>query len=438
METFLYWKERGNQLFNETCSNQGLPACVYQMRLSQVIQFYNKAIQLAPTAKDRSSVWKNLAVTQFRIGEKIFQPQIPSEEARKKRDAEVSFYLKESLLNFGYAIQEGAKEHGKEWTDHLMERRSTCAELLWNCLVQNSQKDSFPVLAGRLHQFCWNMDEPRMRSKFFQRLAKHTFEKAVEIQESGEFKESLELLHNNHLAIEEAKKFPNDDVEDLEKSNFIQLCVGESVLARRKGDSLWEDAVSGDEELNMELVWDAVDCYNQSIIKARDKCLESEAIAHCQLGKIYGSLNIHKKSREHYKMAVDLEFAMRPMILTHCKWYKEALAGLERYQKEDLWDEMKEREAIRTPIRIEMKEILDELKRVSRKSTKKLLDFIYDKHPPKQGAKSDTPDMKQKLKQALLHYHPDKQDLETYGLKWVVLTEEVTVLLTHHFSYFKH
>jgi len=137
-------------------------------------------------------------------------------------------------------------------------------------------------------------------------------------------------------------------------------------------------------------------------------------------------------------MAIDLEFTMRPKILTHRQWYKEALAALERYQREDLRNEAKEREEIRAPIRAEMKELLDELKKVSSKSTTELLDLIYDKHPPKRGEKSDNPDLKQKLKQALLHYHPDKQDLESHGLKWMVLTEEITVLLTHHYSRIKN
>jgi len=187
----------------------------------------------------------------------------------------------------------------------------------------------------------------------------------------------------------------------------------------------------------MEQVWDAVDCYNQSIISARDKCLESEAIAHCQFGKIYGSFLMSQKSREHYKTAVDLEFAMRPKILTNRSWYKEALAGLKKYQDEDAWKETEEREKIRAPIRVELKEELDELKNVSANSAYKLIDLIYTKHPPKRGAKSESTELKQVLKQALLHYHPDKQDLEAYGLKWMVLAEEITVLLTYQYSRFK-
>lgn len=44
---------------------------------------------------------------------------------------------------------------------------------------------------------------------------------------------------------------------------------------------------------------------------------------------------------------------------------------------------------------------------------------------------------KAKLKQALLHYHLDKQNVETHGLKWIVLSEQITKLSTKHFNNYK-
>ena len=107
---------------------------------------------------------------------------------------------------------------------------------------------------------------------------------------------------------------------------------------------------------------------------------------------------------------------------------------MEKYQQEDRWKETKEREKIRAPIRAELKEELDELKKVSGKSASDLVDLIYAKHSPKRGTKSESPELKPRLKQALLHFHPDKQDLEAHGLKWMVLAEEITVLLTYHYA----
>ncbi len=441
MEDFNTWKERGNRLFRDTYLDHNLAVCVYQMRMSRAIQFYNKALPFASNDKDRASVWKNLAVTYFRIGEHIYySPKLLSESAIEQRDQDILFFLKESLNHFASALRKGLREHGVKWAAHLRARRYTCAELLWGQFILSNKGRGFHFLASRLHQFCWSLDRSKMRSEFFLRLAKLTFQKAVRYQESENYKESLQLLHDNHLAIEEAKNFLNDDedVKDLEQSNFTYICLGEAAIARRRGEELLKTAsVFSDDERKMELIWDVVDCYKQSFISSGDMCIESQAIAHCELGKVYGSIHIRQKSREHYKAAVDLELAMRPRNLTNRSWYKEALAGLEKYQQEDRWMETKEREKFRAPIRAEMKETLDELQRVSRKSTSELIDLIYDKHPPKRGVKSNNPDLKQKLKFALLHYHPDKQDLESQGLKWVVLTEEITVHLTDHLSRLK-
>lgn len=78
--------------------------------------------------------------------------------------------------------------------------------------------------------------------------------------------------------------------------------------------------------------------------------------------------------------------------------------------------------------------MIEELKKKSNRGSQALLDHIYLKHQPKRGEKSGDSNMKTKLKLALLHYHPDKQDVEVHGLKWMVLAEEITTLLTHHYT----
>ncbi|EFX81588.1 hypothetical protein DAPPUDRAFT_102049 [Daphnia pulex] len=103
--------------------------------------------------------------------------------------------------------------------------------------------------------------------------------------------------------------------------------------------------------------------------------------------------------------------------------------SLERPQTSDL-----EERTQKENIRIEFKQALDELKQASEISAQELFNLIYEKHPPKRGNKSTEPLMRSRFKAALLHYHPDKQDLEEDGLNWIVMSEEITVLLTHHFE----
>jgi len=72
------------------------------------------------------------------------------------------------------------------------------------------------------------------------------------------------------------------------------------------------------------------------------------------------------------------------------------------------------------------------------------LRHLYGTYPPKNPEhKLDNKDlgnrdkMKKTLLRALLHYHPDKQDKEQHGKKWVVLCEEVTKLLNGRYESYK-
>jgi hypothetical protein len=173
-----------------------------------------------------------------------------------------------------------------------------------------------------------------------------------------------------------------------------------------------------EEEVQLELTRDAVDCYLQFIVLSRDKSLES------QLGRLYELMTLNEKSREYYKFTIQLAMAIHPKM--------------DKFQQKQKWiDERKEREAIRAHMRIELKKVLDELKKASQQSAQELLNFIYSKHPPKRGTKSIDSTIRAQYKMALLHYHPDKQDLEEHGLKWIILSEEITVLLTYHFERMK-
>jgi hypothetical protein len=185
-----------------------------------------------------------------------------------------------------------------------------------------------------------------------------------------------------------------EDVTDLEESTSIHLSIAESAMARERGELAWKSAIQDNEHLQMELVWDAVDHYNQAIILTREKCLESEAMAHSQLGELYETLIVADKSKEHYKAAVDLVHALQPRNFNDHKWYKKCLSGLKKYQDQLKWKEQKEQEILRAPIKEELKDVLDELKAASAKSADDFLKLIYAKHPPKNSASSTDGELK--------------------------------------------
>ena len=127
---------------------------------------------------------------------------------------------------------------------------------------------------------------------------------------------------------------------------------------------------------------------------------------------------------------------MRPRIMTDKDWFQQSQAALKKFQEEQQWKEQKEQEALRAPIRAELKDEIEELKRASC-NKEKFLDLIYSKYPPKTGERSTGP-LKKQLKFALLHYHPDKQDVDAHGLKWAVLAGEITIILNDIYGCFKN
>ncbi|CAL4130751.1 unnamed protein product, partial [Meganyctiphanes norvegica] len=113
-------------------------------------------------------------------------------------------------------------------------------------------------------------------------------------------------------------------------------------------------------------------------------------------------------------------------------WYKLTAAAGERYQKEYQEKEEKEKAKERAPYLKELKKELEELKKEEVKGSVPLLTYIYKTWPPKDKKNklkeltTDPENIKKALRMAILHYHPDKQDLTCYGMKWVVLAEEIT------------
>ena len=73
------------------------------------------------------------------------------------------------------------------------------------------------------------------------------------------------------------------------------------------------------------------------------------------------------------------------------------------------------------------------------------LRHVYKTYPPKNEEHKldanlgdlDTKSTKKLILSAIAHYHPDKQDQEKYGLKWVVLCEEITKVLNNRYGSYK-
>jgi len=122
--------------------------------------------------------------------------------------------------------------------------------------------------------------------------------------------------------------------------------------------------------------------------------------------------------------------------------------ALQRYQDEawlhdeSAWQE--ERAKYVKELEAELKDLSEANSGSGRSGVKCFLLHLYKTHPPKNPQhKLNDEDLdkraniKQALKKALQHFHPDKQDKEQHGKKWTVLCEEITKLLNGRYDSFK-
>ena len=97
-----------------------------------------------------------------------------------------------------------------------------------------------------------------------------------------------------------------------------------------------------------------------------------------------------------------------------------------------------------------LEQIQDDMKRIkeeNNKSAKDLLIYVYKTYPPKWRTDSKLPDplptdsiqsevWKPIFRNAVIHYHPDKCDVEKDGKKWKVLCEEIFKIIIGYYEYF--
>lgn len=130
---------------------------------------------------------------------------------------------------------------------------------------------------------------------------------------------------------------------------------------------------------------------------------------------------------------------MHPRTFEREAWFDAARTIVKKYQdgmqalERDAWEKK------RKPHMEKLAAALAALKTASDSGVAMLLKAIYSNHPPKCADHTLTEPVegheKNRLRKALLHYHPDKNTGD--GDEWKVLCEEVTKLINQHYNRFK-
>jgi len=384
---------------------------------------------------DLASLNKNLAMVTLRLG--------PIEES-------VEMALYQFLASSQFFLQ--AREIGlsckpSEWMTSLERARMEGAqELLDYCKSQPI--DSRPK---HLARYLKTLEKGRTYAQVCMVMLECLFNSSVILLEDRTFQRALNKLNEAGYYMREAKRYGegefSEECEDYEKRIFTHLCICESIQSIHNADDIMVSVLnigSCGSDAQLDVVFNCVDRYKEASLLAREHSLESEAIASCRLGVIFHKiLKNRKKAEDYYAKCLHLANALKPRDLTRSNWYKEAFTGLEQIQQEKLSEENSTHDKLKEGFKVRYAAAIVELEKKFKEGTESLLEHIYDRHPPKLPASSETytlpaithENMKSLVQKAMSHYHPDKQ--VRHEDDWKFLCEEVMKCLTAKYDIIK-
>lgn len=439
-------RKNGNKIFKSISDD--LDPNERRGRLQKCLGCYNIAMDSAYTTADKIAAAKNLGMASYQMSVSL--------EELNEEEVAVNFYFFEALKQFSHALEQG-QEQSLDWRRHLIRKLAECVVWWINPAHPLSEKRG-----GTLEAVADKIPACAMAAVNLT-MADTLFKSAVKRQDEGNHKECLRCLHECYHPLEEAKQCSPDDIEQteiasLEDDIVFEMCMAEATKAVETGESLLRALVIEEESLNIDMIWDIIDWFQQAIILAREKDIEVEAIASSNLGYIYDKiLKIKDKAKNLFRNAFKLAHALEPKNVTTEPWYKQAAEAIRRYQEEVKLEEEKKWESERQKYMKELKPELDKLNELNtkfphleddaakmQKNSKEFLENIYKQFKPKNpkfkmakiDKKGDKNTVRKAFQIAVTHYHPDRQKEED-GLKWKVLAEEVCKELTRRYELMK-
>ena len=225
------------------------------------------------------------------------------------------------------------------------------------------------------------------------------------------------------------------------------ICIGKEILC---------SAVQGDDELNLDMVFGALDEFKFAegqASRAKASCIdltvECEAVAIAEQAAVYQHvLKMNDRAQPLLMNVMQLCGSITGStgkIFQHEEWYMKAVADLESIRQTKLTRDEEELKKVRAPTLLELKPELDAIEAALNVPNQtsdgfrahNLLKHIYTAHPPKKSShvlKQELKDsatvpgpgkeaVRKGLVRASLSYHPDHN--KEYGVKWLVLCEEI-------------
>lgn len=430
MEGFNSLKEEGNTFYKK-CAD-GYPKSLWPGALTSAIEKYEKALSLSKTSDQKSSLLKNLGMANSKMLEVV------------KKSEEYHFYTFESLKKYNLAIR-FSEDKKDDWRNYIHVQSKDLVQNLLK-LVDDESRSVRIDLCYKLRNQCLELELAKLEANFI--LANLLFLEGVELTEKKEYKKALSNFENfsepSIITKSLAKKFKNsdyaEDIEDLSDRCLIHLHRAQAMREKDIGKKMVEDLLNDEEDLSIELVWQAVDQFTYAIKMCKGVDIELEAELNSSLGNVFGKiLKLEDRAIKYYEASLALANTLVPRVMTTVEWYKRALDFLKEIQERKAQQEEKDFEKLKQKYQQELQPLCTEINQKSTSlETKEFLAYLYGKFPPKNNLNASLDsslNLKKQVQNALIHYHPDKNQNEDE--KWIVLVNEITVYLNSHYYKFK-
>lgn len=440
-------RNQGNDFFRQACSGKNLDLQKTRELFEKALTRYNKAKDKAENPEDECSAAKNIGKAAWRIAGVLTQ-EMDSFQS-------ILHYQHEAIKALCIAYNRSEDCKSLQWRSEVLGTLSLCIqEAIDSC-------DTFhtDIKIYQVEQLVLMTTVDRATADLQLRLGRLYFYDGATKLQNGDYKSCLSRMRDCYRPVEEVKRLAHitgeelsdllSEAQSLEQDVFYHTCSASSMQARLQGDHLLTMALEDEEELDMTLVFEVIDWYKQAVVFAREIEIEQEAIAESRLGVVYDKvLKLTNRAKDYFNHTLQLAESMKPRIFTSVDWYKVCITTLQRYQEEVRQRDEEEKLKVRSKFLEELKEELADIKK-NNTSAIALIKHVYSNHPPKSTswekpsdddmAKWDslergTKEYKKVLIKALAVFHPDKVDDKEHGMKWKVLSEEITKMITHYYE----
>lgn len=293
---------KGNALYRQLAGPQVYAAPLRRMKCTEADKFYQEALAHSRARADRASCLKNLGMlhilwTKLEMVDTVTVDDAPYLAYAKKKAAAAVGSLVEAL-HLGEEIQKP-----QQWLTHLQEHLVGFVEWAPKPLLR-SLCEEFDLALGKRTVRC------KAAAVAHLRLAEKQFGQGLLNLETHNFTGSIPILNDCMQLLRKAASLESErdsneysSISEMLERAQTQIFVCESMQACALGDEVLQRALFDDEEVNMELAFEAIDLYRRAVLLTRERDIEGEAVAMSKLGKVYSEVikDPERASKAHYQ-----------------------------------------------------------------------------------------------------------------------------------------